>query len=73
MTDYTSGDHVYFNNIIENPKKYLIGFILNQRHDMYITSSLGIMEENIVSFLELFVSKMIEPWMNANIQIVAQL
>ena len=40
---------------------------------MYITSPLKIMEEIVISFPELFVKKMLEPWMNANIQIVAQL
>ena len=49
MPDYNSGDYVYFNNITDKTKSR-VGFILNQRHDMYITSPLKIMEENLYHF-----------------------
>ena len=44
MAYYTSGDYVYFNNITDIPNKNHNGFILNHRHDLYITSPLNIME-----------------------------
>ena len=40
MAAYTSGDYVYFNNMNDIPNKHHIGFILNQIHDIYITSPL---------------------------------
>ena len=39
---------------------------------MYITSPLKFLSETFASFLKLFVKKLLEPWINANIQIVAQ-
>ena len=45
MAVYTYDKYVYFNNMTDKPKKYDIGFKLNQSHDMYITSTLKIMEE----------------------------
>ena len=73
MSSYTSGDYDHLNNMIDDPEIHHIGFILNHRHDMYITSPLNIMEETCVSLPKQFVKKMIEPWMNANIQFFAEL
>ena len=73
MSAYTSGDSIYFNNMTDNTKKHHIGFLLNQRHDIYIKSLLNIMDQNFVSLPKLFVNKMLIKWINANIQIVAQL
>ena len=73
MSYYTSGYYVYFNNMRTNHEIKHLGFILNPRHYMYITSPLGIMEKMLVSYLGLFVKKILELWMNNNIQIVAQL
>ena len=53
MEDYTSGDYVYLNNMKDQTKIHHIGFILNHRHDIYITSPLKIMEEKFVSFPEI--------------------
>ena len=50
MVAYTSGDYVYFNSIKDKPQRRHIGFILSQRHDMYITQPLKIMEGTFVSF-----------------------
>ena len=72
MADYTYGGYFYFINMIDNPKKHLIGFILNQRHDTYITSPFNIMKETFVSFPTLFVKKLLETCINTNIQIVAR-
>ena len=55
------------------PNKHHIGFILNQIHDMYITSPLNIMEETFQSFTNLFVNKMLNKWMNANNRIIDKL
>ena len=57
MPNYTSGDYVYFNNITDKPKIYHVGFILNQRDDMYITSPLNILEETYVPFPKIFFKK----------------
>ena len=57
MAYYTSGDYVYFNNMKDNPKTYHIGFIFNQKHDMYIISLLNIMEEVFVLFPNLYLNK----------------
>ena len=43
----------------DNPESHHIGFISNQRHDMYITSQLNILEEKIVSYQKLFVKKIL--------------
>ena len=50
MAAHASGYYVYFNNITYNPERYHIGFILNHRHDIYITSSFRIMEVTFISF-----------------------
>ena len=68
---YTSGDYVYFDNIKDNPKRHHIGFILNQKHDMYIKSPSKITEETFVLLQILFGKKILKPWMNANIPIVS--
>ena len=73
MQAYTSGDYVYFNNMTDKPKRHHIGFILNQMHDMYVTPPLNITEVTFAQFSELFVKNILEPWMNSNIQVVAQL
>ena len=36
MAAYTSGNYVYLNNITDHPERHYIGFVLNQRHGMYI-------------------------------------
>ena len=53
MAAYNYGDYVYFNNMTDNPGRHHIGFIFNQRHGMYITSPLNILEEIFVLFPEL--------------------
>ena len=58
MSDYTSGDYVYFNDMIDTSTKNHIIFILNQSHAMYITSPLKIREETFESLPNLFVNKM---------------
>ena len=73
MVAYTSGDYVYFINMTDNPEINHIGFILNKRHDMYITPQLKIVEETFVSFSELFVKKNLVPWIKTSIQIVDHL
>ena len=60
MAAYTYGDYFYFNNMIDNPKKHHIGFILNQRHDTYITSPFNIMKETFVSLPTLFVKNFLK-------------
>ena len=60
ITDYTSGDYVYFNQMIENPESHNIDFILNQRHDIYIISQLKIMEETFLSYQKVPVKKILE-------------
>ena len=47
--------------------------ILNQVPDMYITSPLDFWAEIFVSFPTLFFTKILEPWIDINIQIVDQL
>ena len=71
MAVYTYDKYVYFNNMTDKPKKYDIGFILNQSHNTYITSPLKIMEEIFVSLPNIFISKK-DRLMNANIQIISQ-
>ena len=73
MEAYTFSDYVHFNNMTDNTKRRHIGFILNQRHDRYIISLLKVTEETFKSFPDLFVKKMLEPWMNSSIQIVPKL
>ena len=60
MAAYTSGDYVYLNNMTYKTKIHNIGFILNQRHEMYITSLLNITEEKFVSFPNLSVKKILK-------------
>ena len=48
MADYNLGYYIYFKNMTYNSNIYNIGFILNQRHNMCITSLLNIMEEKVV-------------------------
>ena len=57
MAAYTSGDYVYFDNMIDKPQKHQIGFILSQRYAMYITSPLKIKDEIFVSLPNPFVKK----------------
>ena len=54
MSAYTSGDYVYFNNTKDKTDCYYIGFILDQRHEMYIKSPLMILEEVFTSFPKQF-------------------
>ena len=61
MPDYNSGDYVYFNNITDKTKSR-VGFILNQRHDMYITSPLKIMEENLYHFQNYLLKQILNHW-----------
>ena len=42
MSDYTYGDYVYFNNVIDAPKEHYNKFILNKEPYFYITSLLVI-------------------------------
>ena len=60
MAAYTSGDYVYINNMTDNPKINHVFFILNQRHEMYITSLLNITEEKFVSLPNLSVKKILK-------------
>ena len=71
--DYTSGDYFYFNKMTDNPESHHIDYTLIQRDNIYVTSPLNITEETFVSFPKLSVKKMLEPWMDSNIQIVSQL
>ena len=72
MPAYNFGDYGYFNNMTDKYKTNNIGFILNQRHEMYIISLLKIMEETFLSFPKIFVKMFLEPWISANIQSFAQ-
>ena len=56
MADYTTGDY----DMIDMLNKYNIDFILNQIHDVYITSPLNIMEENFESMPNLFLNKILK-------------
>ena len=57
----------------DKPVSHHIFCILNHRSDMYITPPFNIMEETFVSFPKLFDKKILEPCMDTNIQIFAQL
>ena len=48
-------------------------YTLNHIPDTYITSTLKYLAENSVSFPKLFVKNILEPWINADLQIVAHL
>ena len=65
------GDYFHFISMTDKTESHHIGFILNHRYDIYITSSLNILEEKMYH-LQNYLKKL-EPWMNANIQISAQL
>ena len=45
MPAYTFGGYIYFMNITDHPEIHHRVYILNQRHDMYITSPLKVFEE----------------------------
>ena len=60
MAAYTSGDSVYFNNMTDKPKKHYTGFVLKQRHDMYITSQLKIIEGKYVLLPKILCKKLDE-------------
>ena len=64
MPAYTSGGCVYFNNMTDNPESHNIGFILNQRHDKYITSPLNITEEKLYHIQNYLLKKILNHgWM----------
>ena len=73
MADYTFGDYVSFINMTDTTNEYHDSLILNQIHDMHITSPLKFMAEIFESFPNLFIDHMFKNWTNAHIQIVAQL
>ena len=55
MTEYSSRDNVYFNNMTDKPESHNKVCILIQRPNMYTTSPLSITEETFLSFPKLFV------------------
>ena len=59
--------------MIDIPNEYHNHFILNQIHDMYITSPLKFIDKIFDSFSKLFVDQMVRIWMNSHIQIIDQL
>ena len=59
MADYTSCGYVYFKNITDKSNEHHNHFILNQIHDMYITSPLKFMDEIFESLPNLFVDHII--------------
>ena len=60
-------------NLTDIPNKHHIGFILNDIHDMYITSTLKFTDKIFESLPNLFVDKMLKFFINAHIQIAAYL
>ena len=54
--------------MVDHKEIHHMVFILNQIPHMYITSTLKFLEETLVSFL-----KIIEPCIDTNIQVIAQL
>ena len=73
MSTYTSGEYVYFKNITDITDEHHNNFILNKILDMYITSLLKFLDKIFKSLPNLFVDKILKKWMNAHIQIMAQL
>ena len=73
MLDYTYGDCVYFNNIIDTPNEHHKHFILNQIPEFYITSSSKLLDDTFTSLPKSFVDKMIKEWINSHIEVVAHL
>ena len=59
--------------MIDIPNKHHIGFILNDIHDIYITSTLKFTDKIFESLPNLFVDKMLKFFINAHIQIAAYL
>ena len=66
------GECVYFFLTIDIPNENYNHFILNQIHDMYITSPLKFMDEIFEFLTNLFVYQMLYKLMNSHIQTVAQ-
>ena len=58
MADYTFGDYVSFINMTDTTNEYHDSLILNQIHDMHITSPLKFMAEIFESFPNLFIDHM---------------
>ena len=59
MAYYTYGGHVYFKNITDITNEHHGCFILNQIHEMYITSPLKFMYEICKYLSNLFVYQML--------------
>ena len=59
MLDYTYGDYVYFNKIIDAPKEHHNKLILNQEPSFYITSQPNFMEETLKLLPKAFVNKIV--------------
>ena len=55
------------------PNEHHNSFKLNQIHDMYMASSLKSTDRIFELLPNLFVDRILKKWMNAHIQIVAQL
>ena len=66
------GDCVSFINMTDTTNEYHDSLILNQIHDMHITSPLKFTDEIFESLPNLFVDKILKKWMDAHIQIVAK-
>ena len=65
LPDYTYGNYVYLNNIIDAHKKHNNKFTFNQEQDFHRTSLSGLMCETLILLPKLFVIKMIKNgWKN---------
>ena len=60
ITAYTYGDYVYFKNMTYITNENHNNSILNQIHDMYITSPLKFMDKIFELLTNLFVDKMLK-------------
>ena len=73
MPDLTSGDYVYFRDNEEEPKRHHKTFTLDQESGFSIESPLKLTIIFFVIIRNLFVKKMIEPWIVEIIQVVYKL
>ena len=60
MSAFISGDCVNFKNMTDIPNEHHNRFILNQIHDMYITSPLKFIDEIFELFPNLFVDEILK-------------
>ena len=69
MMDFTCDDYVYLKENDEIPKNHHKNLIMKQEPDFIITSQMRLLETKLKILPDIFVKKMLVPWIEANFPI----